>query len=111
LRNEAGGASAGTDGALRRELGAWAGVVAENPATCASAHVPVHGDRGEGGTDREGPWRREREEGCAGNGSAPGESGPQDRERRGTRADEATGDDRSAPLGSEQEEGNCHTRI
>jgi hypothetical protein len=29
VRNEAGGASAGTGEALRRELGAWAGVVAE----------------------------------------------------------------------------------
>jgi hypothetical protein len=31
------------------------------PATCASAHAPVHGEGGEGGTDREGPRRRERE--------------------------------------------------
>jgi hypothetical protein len=29
MRNEAGGRVRGTDGALRRELGAWAGVVAE----------------------------------------------------------------------------------
>jgi hypothetical protein len=29
VQNEAGGASAGTSGALRGELGAWAGVVAE----------------------------------------------------------------------------------
>jgi hypothetical protein len=37
-----------------------------NPATCASAHAPVHGERGEGGTDREGPRRRERRKGCTG---------------------------------------------
>jgi hypothetical protein len=30
------------------------------PATCASAHALVHDGRGEGGTDMEGPWRRER---------------------------------------------------
>jgi hypothetical protein len=29
-------------------------------ATCVSAHALVHGGRGEGGTDREGPRRRER---------------------------------------------------
>jgi hypothetical protein len=26
-----------------------------NPATCASAHSPVHSESGEGGSDREGP--------------------------------------------------------
>jgi hypothetical protein len=31
-----------------------------NPATCASAHTPVHGERGRGGTDMEGLRRRER---------------------------------------------------
>jgi hypothetical protein len=31
------------------------------PATCASARSLVHGGRGEGGADREGPRRRERE--------------------------------------------------
>jgi hypothetical protein len=74
------------------------------PATCASAHAPVHGEGEEGGTDREGPRRRERR-GAWDNGSAPGRTGPRDRERRGTRAGEATGADRSAPLGSEREEG------
>jgi hypothetical protein len=33
---------------------------------CASAHALVHGEHGEGGTDREGPWHTEREEGRAG---------------------------------------------
>jgi hypothetical protein len=31
-----------------------------NLVTCTSAHALVHGERGEGGTDREGPRRRER---------------------------------------------------
>jgi hypothetical protein len=30
--------------------------------TCTRAHVLVHGERGEGETDREGPRRRERKE-------------------------------------------------
>jgi hypothetical protein len=34
--------------------------------TCAGAHALVHDERGEGGTDQEGPRRREREEGHAG---------------------------------------------
>jgi hypothetical protein len=33
----------------------------ENPAMCARAHALVNGEPGEGKTDREGPWRRERE--------------------------------------------------
>jgi hypothetical protein len=33
---------------------------------CASAHTPVHGRCGEGGTDREGPRLREREKGRTG---------------------------------------------
>jgi hypothetical protein len=75
-----------------------------NPAMCASAHALVHGERGEGGTDREGPWCREREKRDArGNGSALGEPGPRDREREGTHAGEATGADRLAPAGRERE--------
>jgi hypothetical protein len=46
-----------------------------NPVTCASAHAPVHGERGEGGTDKAGPRRRERGQGRAGNGSTTGNSG------------------------------------
>jgi hypothetical protein len=49
--------------------------------TCASAHAPVHGERGEGGTDKAGPRRRERKEDTRGNGSTTGETGPRDRER------------------------------
>jgi hypothetical protein len=47
-----------------------------NPATCASAHALVHGEREEGGTDRAGPRRRERKRDAWGNGSATGEPSP-----------------------------------
>jgi hypothetical protein len=47
----------------------------------------------------------EREKGRAGNDLAPRSADPRDRERRGTRAGEATGADKSALLGSEREEG------
>jgi hypothetical protein len=57
---------------------------------CASAHAPVHGKRGGGGTDRAGPRRRERRKGARGNGSTAGDPGPRDthieREREGARS-------------------------
>jgi hypothetical protein len=49
--------------------GSWAcGRVSwsRNPVTCASAHEPVHGERGGGRTDRVGPRRRERRKGVRG---------------------------------------------
>jgi hypothetical protein len=49
--------SAGAGGALRGAGASWPRI----PATCASAHAPVHGGGGEGRIDREGPQRRERE--------------------------------------------------
>jgi hypothetical protein len=49
--------------------------------TCASAHAPVHGGRGEGGTDRAGPWRKERKGDARGQRLGTGEPGPRDRER------------------------------
>jgi hypothetical protein len=56
------------------------------PATCASARVLVHSERGEGRADRGGPRRRERERASAqGNDSASGRAGPQGREGRGAR--------------------------
>jgi hypothetical protein len=36
------------------------------PTTCASVRSLVRGGRREGGADREGPWRREREKGHVG---------------------------------------------
>jgi hypothetical protein len=58
------GSECGLWRALRRSWGAcgWASWP-RIPATCVSAHVPVHSKGGEGGTDREGPWRRERKGG------------------------------------------------
>jgi hypothetical protein len=55
--------------------------------TCVSAHAPVHGEHGRGGTNRVGPRRRERErgKGTQGNGSETSDSGPRDREREGVR--------------------------
>jgi hypothetical protein len=72
---------------------------------CASAHSPVNGGRGEGGSDRAGPWCRERKGDARGNDSATGEPGPRDREREEGRAGEETGADRLAPLGREREGG------
>jgi hypothetical protein len=52
-----------------------------NLVTCASAHAPVHGGHGEGGSDREGPRRRERKGGAQGQRFGTGEPGPRNRER------------------------------
>jgi hypothetical protein len=84
-----------------------------NPATCASAHAPVHGEREEGGTDKTGPRRRERKEDARGNGSALANRAHEtdthrERERESERAKE-TGADGSAPLGSERAKGG-HAR-
>jgi hypothetical protein len=71
--------------------------------TCASVHAPVQGERRRGRTDREGPRRREREKGCAGQRLGDWRTGPaRHRERESARAKE-TGVDRSAPLGNERE--------
>jgi hypothetical protein len=80
------------------------------PATCASARSLVHGGRGEGGADREGPRRRERERrGAWGNGSASGRTGLRGAEGRG-RGGEATGANMLASLGREREEGSARGR-
>jgi hypothetical protein len=105
LREMRRGRVRGTGGALRRELGACAVVVAEKSDDVRECALLVHGGRG-GGSDREGPRHthreREREErGAWGNDSATGEPGPRGREEK--RAGEETGADRSAPLGSERE--------
>jgi hypothetical protein len=73
----------GAGRALKRKLGTWAASWPRNPVTCVSVHALVHGGREEGGTDREGPWRRERKGDARGNDSATGEAGPRDREREG----------------------------
>jgi hypothetical protein len=58
--------------------------------------------RGEGRAYRAGPWRRERGQGRAGNGTTTGNPGPEDRERRRARGQRKTGADRSALVGREQ---------
>jgi hypothetical protein len=53
---------------------------------CASVHALVHGERGEGGTDREGPRRREKKEGRAGQRLSTWRTGPvRQREKRDAR--------------------------
>jgi hypothetical protein len=52
-----------------------------NPVTCASAHAPVHGGRGEGGSDKTGPRRRERKGDARGQRLSTGEPGPRNRGR------------------------------
>jgi hypothetical protein len=78
-----------------------------NPATCASAHAPVHVEHEEGGTDKIGPRRRERKEDARGQRLGTSEPGPRDRERESERAKE-TGADESAPLGSERAREGAH---
>jgi hypothetical protein len=72
-----------------------------NPATCASAHAPVHGEREEGGTDKTGSRRRERKGGRTGAIARHWRTGPT-RQRESERVKE-TGADRSAPLSRERE--------
>jgi hypothetical protein len=71
------------------------------------AHALVHGERGEGGTDKAGPQRRERKGDARGQRLGTGELGPRDRERESERAKE-TGSNRLAPLGSEREREGAH---
>jgi hypothetical protein len=63
------------EGSWARGRASWP----RNPVTCTSAHTLVHGGRGEGGTDKAGPRRRERNGDVRGNGSVAGEPGPRDR--------------------------------
>jgi hypothetical protein len=74
------------------------------PATCASARSLVHGGRGEGGTDRGGPRRRERER-ARGATARHLEERAREAGREEGRMGEETGADNSAPLGSERERG------
>jgi hypothetical protein len=58
---------------------------ARNPATCASAHALVHGERGGGRTDRAGPRRRERKGDARGQWLGTSDPGLRDRESEGVR--------------------------
>jgi hypothetical protein len=75
--------------------------------TCVSAHAPVYGRRGEGGSDKAGPPRRERKGDVRGQRLGTGEPGPRVRERESERAKE-TSTDRSAPMSREQEREGAH---
>jgi hypothetical protein len=76
--------------------------------TCASAHAPVHSERGRGGTNRAGPRQRERERERKGARGAMARrlairarETERERERKRERVrGRKTGADRSAPLGS-----------
>jgi hypothetical protein len=78
MRNEVRGvrgALAGLyEGSWTRGRASWP----RNPATCVSAHSPVHGESGEGGTDKAGPRRRERKGDARGQWLGSGEPGPSD---------------------------------
>jgi hypothetical protein len=52
-----------------------------NPATCASVHAPVHGERGGAELIGQAHGAEREERGARGNGSATGDLGPRDRER------------------------------
>jgi hypothetical protein len=76
---------------------------------CASAHAPVHGERGGGGADRVGPRRRERKGDARDNNSTTSEPGPRGRERESERVKE-TGADRLIPPGRERERERARER-
>jgi hypothetical protein len=77
LREMRQGSECGHGPGSKRSWGMGRAMWPRIPATCASARLLVHGGRGEGGADRGGPRRRERERrGARGNGSVTDELGP-----------------------------------
>jgi hypothetical protein len=95
--------SPGTGRALRGSWGAWVGVVTENSGDvreCARAGPwRVRG----GGTDKEGPRRREREKGRTGQRLSAWQHRPaRQRGKRGVEG-KTTSADRSSPAGRERE--------
>jgi hypothetical protein len=76
------GSECGHGRGSKRELGAWVGIVAENFGDVRECAHDGPRRGGEGETDWEGPRRRERQKGRAGNGSAPSSVGPRGREGR-----------------------------
>jgi hypothetical protein len=88
----------------QKELGVGRATWPRIPATCASARSLVHGGRGEGEADREGPRRRERErEGARGATVRRLAERACEAEREKVHGGEATGADKLAPLGRERE--------
>jgi hypothetical protein len=91
---------------LKRSWGMGIAMWPRIPATCASARSLVHDRRGEGGADREGPLRRERERrGTRATAQRLAERACETEKEEG-RAGDATGVVKSAPLGSEREGGS-----
>ena len=86
----------GTSRAIRRELGVWAGIMAEKPGDvheCARAGPRRRAERAELAHDA----KREKRD-ARGNGSTTGDPGPRDRERGSAWAKE-TRADRLVPPG------------
>jgi hypothetical protein len=79
-----------------------------NPVTCASAHALVHGEREEGGTNKAGPRRRER------NGTRGSNSSSLANRARETERERANGRRKLAPTGrphwAVSERGRAHAR-
>jgi hypothetical protein len=103
----------GTSRAIRRGLGAWAGVVPKKPGDvreCACARPRRRVERAEQTGLAHGAERDKRD--ARGNGSMTGDPGLRDREReRGSVRAKETGADRSAPLGSEREREGARERL
>jgi hypothetical protein len=73
----------GTSGAIRRELGVWAGIMAEKPGDvreCARAGPRRRAERAELAGLAHGAKREKRD--ARGNSSTTGDLGSRDRERR-----------------------------
>jgi hypothetical protein len=70
---------------------------------CASAHAPVHGERGGGGTDRAGQRRRERRKGVR--GATARRLAIRARETERERAGEKNGRRQIGPTGQRAREG------
>jgi hypothetical protein len=111
LREMRRGRVRGTGWALRRELGAWAGVVGRE----IRRRARVRTRRSTAGAGRaeltgrvHGAEKEKRD--TRGNDSATGEPGPRGREREEKRTGEETGADRSDPVGSEREREGARER-
>jgi hypothetical protein len=72
---------------------------------CASAHALVHGERGEGRTDKASPRRRERKGDPRGQRLGTGEPGPRDTQREKERTGEGNWRRQVGPTGQRAREG------
>jgi hypothetical protein len=103
------GRARGTGGALRKELGAWAGVVPEklgDVRECALTGLW----RGRGGDLTGQAHSEEKEKGTHGATTWQLANRAREAEREEGRVGEETGADRSAPLGSERERESSQER-